>query len=102
MPLSLSSDAKSQPGLEVARRANLPFRGGTFLSVLLALLICLPILSVLWLALSPTENIWPHLVSTVLPGYVLTTVLLMIGVAIGTVLIGVGTALIVTQFEFAG
>jgi len=67
-----------------------------------ALLICLPLLAVLWLALTPTENIWPHLFSTVLPGYVSTTALLMLGVAIGTSIIGVATAWCVTHLEFTG
>ena len=45
-------------------------------------LVALPILCVPWLALFPEENIWPHLASTVLPGYVRTTLFLMLGVAV--------------------
>lgn len=68
----------------------------------MAALVAIPILTVFWLALFPTENIWPHLLETVLPGYVATTLQLMAGVALGTVLIGVGTAWLVTMCAFPG
>lgn len=72
------------------------------LSFVVAAMVCLPILSVLWLALNPTENIWPHLVETVLGHYVTTTLLLMACVSVGTMIIGVGTALLVTHYDFPG
>ena len=75
---------------------------GSTLAIVVAGLICLPLLAVIWLALSPTENIWPHLLSTVLPDYISTTALLMLGVATGTTLIGVATAWMVTHLEFTG
>lgn len=68
----------------------------------MALTICLPLASVVWLAFFPEENIWPHLVSTVLTRYVINTIALMAGVAIGTLIIGVGTAWMVTHYEFTG
>jgi len=71
-------------------------------SLAVALTICLPLVSVIWLAIFPQENIWPHLLATVLADYVLYTLALMVGVAIGTLFIGVGTAWIVTQYEFTG
>jgi iron(III) transport system permease protein len=70
--------------------------------VAVALTICLPLASVVWLAFFPEENIWPHLVSTVLTRYVMNTVALMAGVAFGTLIIGVGTAWMVTHYEFTG
>ena len=70
--------------------------------MLVALLVCLPLIAVVILAFFPAENIWPHLVSTVLPDYVLTTILLLLGVASGTLLIGVGAAWVVTHYEFPG
>ncbi|OED42400.1 iron ABC transporter permease [Chromatiales bacterium (ex Bugula neritina AB1)] len=75
---------------------------GTVVAVVTALLICLPIISVVWLALFPSENIWPHLYATVLPGYLFNTFLLMAGVATGTLAIGVTTAWVVTHYEFTG
>lgn len=82
--------------------ARLPGAAGSALAILVAVLICLPLLAVIWLALTPTENIWPHLLSTVLPSYVSTTALLMLGVALGTSVIGVATAWCVTHLEFTG
>jgi len=64
--------------------------------------VCLPIASVVWLAFFPAENIWPHLIDTVLLGYIVDTLLLMAGVAVGTLLIGLPTAWLVTHHEFRG
>ncbi|GAA0789142.1 ABC transporter permease [Marinobacterium sediminicola] len=67
-----------------------------------AILVMLPVLAVFWLALFPTENIWPHLVDTILPIYVKTTLLLLAGVGSLSVIIGVGTAWLVTMCNFPG
>ncbi|MFT6914980.1 MAG: iron(III) transport system permease protein [Motiliproteus sp.] len=65
-------------------------------------LVCLPIAAVFWLALFPTENIWGHLASTVLPHYVATTLWLMGGVGALSVVLGVGSAWLVTMCQFPG
>ena len=49
-------------------------------SFLFAALAVLPVLAIIWLALFPEENIWPHLISTSLPGYLKSTLILMFGV----------------------
>jgi iron(III) transport system permease protein len=72
------------------------------MALLIAFIVCLPILSVIWLAFHPEENIWPHLVDTVLTRYLWNTVGLLLGVATGTLLIGVSTAWLVTHYEFPG
>ena len=77
-------------------------RGWPIAAFSVALLVSLPMLSVVWLAFRPEENIWPHLVSTVLGSYVANTLVLMGGVALGTVLIGVGAAWYVTHYDFPG
>ncbi len=46
----------------------------------IAALVVGPILALVWLAFNPTENIWPHLMDTVLPRYLTNTVLLSLGV----------------------
>jgi iron(III) transport system permease protein len=68
----------------------------------IAFLVAVPIASLPILAFFPEENIWPHLLSTVLPRYVLTTVALMAGVGLGTVLLGVLSAWLVTMYRFPG
>ena len=62
----------------------------------------LPILAVVVLALNPDQNIWPHLVATVLPRYLGNTLILMAGVAVLSVAMGTGAAWIVTMYRFAG
>ena len=71
-------------------------------ALIIAAVILAPILSVFWIALTPTENIWPHLMQTVLPRYVATTLTLMAGVACLAVLMGTGAAWLVSQYRFPG
>ena len=71
-------------------------------TLLLALFIAAPLLSVSYLALQPSGDIWHHLLTTVLSRYVITTIGLMLGVGIGTLLIGAGTAWLVTLCRFPG
>jgi len=65
-------------------------------------IVVLPVFSVLFLALFPEENIWPHLLDTTLPRYLTTTIKLMLGVGILTLVLGLATAWTVTMCEFPG
>ena len=76
--------------------------GWTAGAAAIALIVAVPVLTVAWLALFPSENIWPHLVETVLPGYVSTTLSLLAGVGAVTALVGIGTAWLVSMCEFPG
>ena len=49
-------------------------------SILAAIIITSPILAVIWVAISPEENVWIHLATSVLPTYIYNSVLLMFGV----------------------
>jgi len=73
-----------------------------FGTLAVALTVVLPIVVVIGLALSPSGDIWAHLVDTVLGHLISTTLLLMIGVGFGTFVIGTGTAWIVTMCQFPG
>ena len=84
------------------RRGGHWLDGWTVATIVIAALATVPIFAVIYLALTPSENIWPHLVSTVLSGYISTTLILMAGVGLGTLLIGVGTAWLVTMCRFPG
>ena len=70
--------------------------------MLVAVLVCIPIISLIVLALFPEENVWGHLSATVLPRYLLTTFQLMFFVVIGTTTIGITGAWFVTHYEFPG
>ncbi|WP_344847163.1 iron ABC transporter permease [Celeribacter arenosi] len=81
-----------------ARRRRIePWSAG---ALAIALLVLLPILSVLWIALFPTENIWPHLLATTLPRYMTTTAALTLGVAVLAAVTGTTTAWLVTLYRF--
>ncbi len=71
-------------------------------TVLIAVVAVVPILAVILLGLTPSDDIWSHLASTVLPLYISTTLQLMIGVGLGTLIIGVGTAWLVSTCRFPG
>ncbi len=65
-------------------------------------LVTVPLAGVVWLALFPTDGIWSHLASTVLPQYLRTTLLLMAAVSGATLVVGVATAWLTTLCDFPG
>ncbi|MFW5899234.1 MAG: ABC transporter permease [Jiangellaceae bacterium] len=67
-----------------------------------ALLIAAPILVVVASVFTPAGEIWTHLASTVLPEYVRNSLLLMLGVMVGTLVLGVGGAWLITMTTFPG
>ena len=70
--------------------------------MLAALLVACPVVAVVVLALSPETPVFDHLASTVLPRYLATTGWLMLGVGIGTGVLGVSSAWLVTMYRFPG
>lgn len=68
----------------------------------IAAAIAVPLVTVVYLAFAPSADIWPHLLATVLPHYVGTTLTLMVGVGLGTLVVGTGTAWLVTMNRFPG
>ena len=71
----------------------------------LCLLLALPVLGVLgaWFALDAQAlDTLAHQAATVLPGYVLQTAALAVGVGLGVVLLGSACAAAVTLFDFPG
>lgn len=69
---------------------------------LIAATVLLPIIAVLWLTFFPEENIWPHLFETVLPSYLSSTLLLMLGVGLLSAWLGISTAWVSTMYDFPG
>jgi len=68
----------------------------------IAAVIGLPLMVVLAHVFVPAGEVWQHLASTVLPRYVANTLGLMAGVGAGTLLLGTGTAWLVTLHRFPG
>ncbi len=69
-------------------------------TVVIALIVLLPVASVIWIGLHPVDNIWPHLLATTLPRYVINTLILMVGVGVLSAVVGTGAAWIVVMYRF--
>ncbi|MDX2307644.1 MAG: iron ABC transporter permease [Hyphomicrobium sp.] len=69
---------------------------------LIALSITLPLTSVTILAARGSGEVWPHLVQFVLPTALVQTVLLILGVGGVSLVLGAGTAWLVTMYRFPG
>ena len=73
--------------------------------LVLAALLAWPVLTLLgawWMLDAAGWAQWQHLAQTVLPGYVAQTAWLVLGVGLGTLLVGGGAATLVSLFEFRG
>lgn len=92
----------SQHQIRPALLAKRTSRRWVITAVITTAIVVLPVLSVLYLALFPEDNIWPHLIDTTLPRYLWTTLQLMFGVSAITLVIGLATAWAVTMCEFPG
>lgn len=90
------------PGLTQPLLAKRTSRRWLFSALITTAIVALPVLSVIFLAFFPEENIWPHLIDTTLPRYLVTTLKLMAGVGAITLVIGLSTAWAVTMCEFPG
>jgi len=72
-------------------------------STLLGLLVALPVLSVgANLFAGDTGGTWGHLAATVLPEYIINSLLLSLGVGLGVAVVGVATAWLTAMTEFPG
>ncbi len=91
LPLPMGEGRNSRPASERWLQAA---------AVIIGLALALPIVTIAVLALTPSENIWPHLLSTVLPGYVWRTLALLVGVGTITFVIGTAVAWLVTMCSF--
>ena len=96
------SEAIEQTGARYPLLAKRTSKRWLITAAVTTAIVALPVLSVLILALFPEENIWPHLLDTTLPRYLVTTLQLMAGVAFITLVIGLATAWAVTMCDFPG
>ena len=79
-----------------------PFSIWTIATVSLALLMMLPLVSVLTSIFSDTGTVWQHLITTVLGEYILNSLILMVGVGAGVAIVGTTCAWLVTMCQFRG
>lgn len=64
--------------------------------------VLLPVITIVLLALSPAPGVWSHLWRTTLPVSLAETLLLMAGTGLLTLIVGTGTAWLVTMYAFPG
>ncbi len=74
----------------------------SIIMLIAALVLLAPMLSVFAAAAGDSEGLWGHLFETVLPRYVVNTLVLMVGVGALSLVFGVSTAWVVTRYEFFG
>ena len=74
----------------------------TWTATAASLLLVAPLLIVVFGLSAPANDLWPHLVDTVLAGYIANTLGIALGVALGTAVLGVGTAWLVAMCDFPG
>lgn len=74
----------------------------TWITLGIAGLVALPVLAVLFHVLVPVPEVWGHLADTVLPRYLLNTLGLALGVTVGVLALGVGSAWLVAMCRFPG
>jgi len=73
-----------------------------FITLGIALLVSIPIFTIIANLFVSSGDVWPHLVSTVLPDYIRNSLWLLVGVGTGVFILGVGTAWLVTMCAFPG
>ncbi len=77
-------------------------RIAALLAALIALAVAAPVVSIIILAIAPTDDLWPHLISYVLPQALRDTALLLLGVGAVASIAGAGTAWLVSLYDFKG
>ena len=68
----------------------------------IAVLVIAPLINLVRIALHGDAEIWPHLAAYVIPEALQQTAFLLAGVAVITAVVGIGTAWLVTTFDFPG
>jgi iron(III) transport system permease protein len=101
LTLTTPSPGISPRNARAPRRIAWPSRW-TLAACAMAALIAAPVLAVLVNALRPRTEIWEHLATTVLSDYVVNSLLIMVGVAVGCLIVGVPAAWFTTLCRFPG
>lgn len=76
--------------------------GWLILTFVMALVMTTPIWTLVGFLFEPTNDNWSHLTDTLLTEYIVNSLWLMFGVAIGTLLLGIPSAWLVSQYQFTG
>lgn len=99
---TLRGTGSARPGTG-RRRPRPALPGWTLVALLVSAVALAPIVALLLIAVTNAQgNAWPHLLSTVLPAAVMTTVWLMLGVGAVVLFVGTSSAWLVTMYDFPG
>src|SRR5262245_35750635 len=98
--VQLPTPTFAEAGIGMPRSASA--RRGRILAALLCLVVAGPLMALLTFVGQPTEGLWTHLASTVLPEYLRNSAVLCLGVGLGSLAIGAGTGWLVTMYRFPG
>lgn len=77
-------------------------RWWTWSTLVVALLVVAPVAMLATSVLRPNTDVWREQWQTRLPGEIRDTVLLLVGVGLGTIVVGAGLAWLVTAYRFPG
>lgn len=94
--------ATPRRGLRVTRRDRAGRAGWSLSTVLVAALVVIPVAMLATSVLRPNTDVWRQQWSTRLPGQLVDTMVLLVGVGVGTIVIGAGLAWLVTAYRFPG
>src|SRR5690606_8152634 len=79
-----------------------PLSGWLLAAGLIALGVLAPVAALAWFAAQGSGDLWPHLINTVLPQAIRDTAMLLAGVGALVIVIGTGSAWLVTAYDFRG
>jgi len=97
VPRSISGESAAQRHSPTQR-----WNPWSMVLICVALVVALPVVVVFTHIALPTDGVWQHLASTVLPRYLNNTFWLVLSVGVGTLIIGTGTAWLVVMCRFPG
>lgn len=100
--MGTGNEALASPGPFQRFRQQKSDLGWLTCTVGTAVLLSIPVVTVLYSITLPASEIWSHLRTTVLADYALNSLLLALGVCIGTSLIGITTAWLCSACSFPG
>ncbi|MEM8686109.1 MAG: iron ABC transporter permease [Pseudomonadota bacterium] len=89
----------TQPALRNRRGTSVFWPAAT---IAIFLIVIAPIGGLMITALSSSLDTWQHLINTVLPRALQVTLVLMVGVSVVSIIVGAGTAWLVTLYRFPG
>jgi iron(III) transport system permease protein len=88
--------------IRLNHKSIFPLNSWVLLLLAITFLISIPLIIILGGVFKEGGEIWSHILINLVPGYVLNTILLLLGVAALTFIIGVSTSWIVTMYRFPG